>query len=561
MRINASTLTPPLPSMKVAKLVRQSSVSRGFDGKKHRLDRRKLGSETRSEPITSSVRLSGTSSRCPGSSSIGSLALGTLSLALLLLAAPDPALAPDRETPLQLRYSYCSAVDVRRSSWGPLPFLIDEPAPLANRHICQFRTTSCQSPFPIDVPAPLAIRHTCLSRSTSCQPPRPTRQCQLMSRRADSKDLEELVGSIDRSRKRHLEEGLLRGDLVADRLRTQEASASPVFKKTRPSVAPSHPNLEATPPRDEMALTMAEFKAYMDANTNKRLDGIEDKVSGMQAAIDRVDSNVKENNTRLKKHDERIDIIERAVKEIRQDPFPPPPKRHCFPSVSPPAPAPDDKHFDKARRSLRLWPVRGNSRDDIWNAAGIFLGTNLGLEGRLDKSSIESISRVDIPSGPGVTDEALVLFKDVPTRDLVMGSASKLAPFMDDSGRATAGMRIEVPASLQQHFRVLFKYGQGLRARHGPGTRRHVKFCDLNRTLFLNVKLPGDDRWSKVSLDMARRGLQAKETLNDDQLERRLDITGPAREGPRQRAASLAGPPPPTQASAWTRRSGGSSSS
>ena len=161
----------------------------------------------------------------------------------------------------------------------------------------------------------------------------------------------------------------------------------------------------------------------------------------------------------------------------------------------------------------------------------------------------------------GGRSEVLVRFKDTVTRDLVMGAAAKLANFMDTEGRATAGMRMEVPVRLQQSFRVLFKYGQNLRARNGIGTRRHVKFCDIGRTLYLNVKLPRDERWSRVSLDVAMRGMRARETLDDGQLERRMDITGPLSTQQRPRAISTLGPPPPTQASAWTRRSGGSTSS
>ena len=58
----------------------------------------------------------------------------------------------------------------------------------------------------------------------------------LMSRRnneAGEANFRELSDSIDRSRKRHLEPGLLRGDQALDRLRTQEASASPVLKKPK----------------------------------------------------------------------------------------------------------------------------------------------------------------------------------------------------------------------------------------------------------------------------------------------------------------------------------------
>ena len=384
--------------------------------------------------------------------------------------------------------------------------------------------------------------------------------CLLMSRKTTGGDtaLDELVTSLDRSRKRHLDVGLLRGDQVLDRLATQEASASPILKRTRTDPQKTPPGVS------NMALTMAEFTEYMDKNTNKRISELDNKVGGMQTSIDKLDASVKDNSTKLDAHEARIARIEGQVATVRDGQFPPlagTSRPFAEPPESSSSPPPSDAEFALARRSLRLWPIQGQTRDELWHSAGLFLGNNLGLEGRIDKNSVESITRVEIPSGPGVSQEALVRFSDVALRDIVMGAASKLAPFLDQNGRATAGMRMEVPPRLQQSFRVLFKYGQSLRARHGPGTRRHVKFSDVDKSLFLNVKLPGDEQWSKVSLEVARRGIRARETIDDGQLERRLDITGPLRETQRPRAASTAGPPPPTQASAWTRRSGGSSSS
>lgn len=366
----------------------------------------------------------------------------------------------------------------------------------------------------------------------------------------DDRGIEEIASSIDRSRKRHLEVGLLRGDQVHDRLRAQEASASPVLKRSRTTP-------DSTPPKAKMAMTMAEFKEYMENNTNKRLDGIDNKIGGMQVAI-------QDNSAKLANHERQIEEIRSEVKALKSDPFPPPrPPSEvapAWPTVTSTLTKEEDLLFLRARRSLRLWPIRGSSKDELWQSTGIFLGSNLGLEGKLDRTSIEEVSRVSLPSGPGVRDEVLVRFKDAVLRDTVMSSASKLAPFVDAEGRATAGMRLEVPPKLQQSFRVLFKYGQNLRARHGAGTRRHVKFCDTERNLFLNVKLPGDESWSRVSTEVALRGMRARQSITDDQLERRLDITGPLKENPRPRAASTAGPPPPTQASAWMRRSGGSTS-
>ena len=97
-----------------------------------------------------------------------------------------------------------------------------------------------------------------------------------MSRRGYSKaiqkedrEFDEILGSIERSRKRNLSEGLLRGDQVLDRLRCQEASASPNLKKSRDSTPERTRVPSARSP--EMSLTMADFKAYMDQNTNKTL--------------------------------------------------------------------------------------------------------------------------------------------------------------------------------------------------------------------------------------------------------------------------------------------------
>ena len=381
----------------------------------------------------------------------------------------------------------------------------------------------------------------------------PRRHCPLMPLKSQE-GLEVLAQSIDRSRKRHLEEGLLRGDQARDRLRVQEASASPLLKKTRKSPT-------TTPPKDTigptMAMTMAEFKEYMDSNTNKRLGEIDTKIGGMQSAI-------KENTAKLNEHDAHISEIRSELVKMKAGPFPPlpagsgplgppVPDNPTLPSI----PAPDEE-YQKARRSLRLWPISG---PDLWNATGNFLVSNLGMNGQIDNDSVEDIAKVQLPSGPGVSDEVLVRFRSAALRDLVMGAASKLATFIDRDGRATAGMRMEVPPKLRQAFRVLFKYGSNLRARHGPGTRRHIKFCDIDHTLYLNVKLPGDESWSRVSLQVALRGMRARETITDGQLERRLDITGPFQEAPRRRAASVNAPPPPTEASAWTRRAGSSTSS
>ena len=359
-------------------------------------------------------------------------------------------------------------------------------------------------------------------------------------------ELDALVRSIDRSRKRNLSGDLLRGDQAADRLRQQEVSASPLLKKKR-----------------EMALTLADFNSILDSKVSKRLDALDEGNRVLRGDVSKVNENVKLNAAKIDKHDQAIKSNQDSIRTIRQELQAIREERTAFPPLAAPSTsttgncAADDDTYMKARRSLRLWPCEGVTTELMWRAVGQFLDKNLGLS-TITESMIEAIARPAIPSGPGVREEVIVCFIDVATRDLVMGSSARLAPFTNAVGRPTAGIRLEVPPGLRVAFTVLFKFGQLLRARHGPGTRRHVKFDDVDKTLFLNAKLPGEESWSRVSLDVAKRGLRARELLNDNDLERRLDTSGPiSTVRPRPASTSTAGPPPvpsTSAAAAWTGR-------
>ena len=338
----------------------------------------------------------------------------------------------------------------------------------------------------------------------------------------EEKALEEICKSIERSRKRNLSDDLLRGDQAADRLRTQEASASPLLKKSR-----------------TMAITMADFEAYMDRNVKRRLEsidegqaGIRDDISKIEGAVSANSEKIAGNVTAIAKNEAGIKELRDEVKKLKDSPATP-----RWPSA-PGGRA--EEAYDIARRSVRLWPVAGQDRTSLWTSTGDFLRDKLDLEGSLRDSMFESIERVTAPSGPGAKDEVLVRLKEPQHRDLIVGAASKLAPYVDETGRPTAGIRMEVPKELLPDFRTLYRYGQNLRARHGPGTRKHIKFSDMDRSIFLNVKLPGDESWSRVSVEIARRGLKKRSEATDEQLEARLDIDGPPQGEPRRpRAASL----------------------
>ena len=367
----------------------------------------------------------------------------------------------------------------------------------------------------------------------------------------------QLRQSLDRSRKRNLSEGLLRGDQVLDRLKAQEESASPCLTKKQKE--------SETTPTKMAALTAGEFRDMMgkqDARLTRRFDALDGGLGGLKQSLNLLEGAVNANTAKLSDHEAlikgnqtRMGNFEAELKRIRDAPA-----TTALPGERAPDPSSatkTDVEFDKARRSIRLWPVPGSAGPLVWQSTDLFLKHKLDLGDRVKENMIEHIHRPDLPSGPGVNDEAVVLFREIETRDMVMGASSKLAPFVDSSGRPTAGLRLEVPPHLRAAFRTLYKYGQSLRLRHGLGTRRHVKFDDLERSVYLNVKLPGDASWSRVSLDVAKRGLRARAIQSDGALERRFDITGEFVDRPR--STSLSQPPATPlqaagQAPAWTGR-------
>lgn len=85
----------------------------------------------------------------------------------------------------------------------------------------------------------------------------------------------------------------------------------------------------------------------------------------------------------------------------------------------------------------------------------------------------------------------------------LVSKSPKLTARTDANGRPTAGLHLVIPEELLGQFRILSRFGTRLRARHGLGTRRHIKFEDMDQSLFMNIKLPGDESWSKVTIDTA----------------------------------------------------------
>ena len=358
-----------------------------------------------------------------------------------------------------------------------------------------------------------------------------------------------LRSALENSRKRHLSPNTCRGDEAVDRLIAQELSASPLLKKSRSKTLPT---IGASV--DKMQLSTEDFYSYMDKNVTNRLVGLEKDIAATRGTVAENTRKIEEQASLVRKN---ADSIASLRQEFTQSKAGPQMGSYAAAVSNPPSMSTEDELlYLKARRAARIWPIQGNNVQDLWRNVGIFISNNLGLAD-IRENAIESVSRPPIPSGPAAKDEVLVIFKETETRDSVMGAASRLAGFVDPNGRPTAGLRMEIPKKLQNVFATLFKYGQMLRRRHGQGTRRHVKFDDINQSLYLNVKLPGDETWSRISTEVARRGLRARESVSDEAIERRMDISGPPNPLQRERAASTsaaAASRPILNPPAWTGR-------
>ena len=195
----------------------------------------------------------------------------------------------------------------------------------------------------------------------------------------------------------------------------------------------------------------------------------------------------------------------------------------------------------RARRSVRMWPIENESAETLWKGVGEFLHSALGIpESDVGPDDIETITPIPDPrhATGNLNKEALVTFFCPRKRDFVVSSSPSLANLMD-GGVPTAGLRLEIPEALMPQFRLLSRFGTRLRARHGAGTKRHVKFDDLDCTLYMNIKLPGDETWSKVSVDTARADMDRAARAESDNLLRRIG-TKPVLAGPRERLATQA---------------------
>ena len=214
--------------------------------------------------------------------------------------------------------------------------------------------------------------------------------------------------------------------------------------------------------------------------------------------------------------------------------------------------------FDKCRKSLRVWPIKGEDQDELDAAFRDFAIDALLIPDTVVRNT-KFLDIIRVRSSPqnAVYLEALVTFQDYTEHDYFFSKARNLSSYRDDEGNPTAGIRMDVAPYLLPVFKLLNNHGFEIKNAHGKETRRYIKFDEENLSLFLEVRLPGQTKWTRIKPDQARSFLDEKDKIEYTTIRKGLlrsssstsSLVNPnlipigSRAGP---SSGLSGAPPPS---------------
>ena len=90
------------------------------------------------------------------------------------------------------------------------------------------------------------------------------------------------------------------------------------------------------------------------------------------------------------------------------------------------------ERYHSARCSLRLWPVRGTTDEEVWRSAIKFIREKLQVDqNELGDNQITRVRRSKPPRKSRVKFEVLVTFEDKYSRDTVSAHGRNLAEYLD----------------------------------------------------------------------------------------------------------------------------------
>ena len=128
--------------------------------------------------------------------------------------------------------------------------------------------------------------------------------------------------------------------------------------------------------------------------------------------------------------------------------------------------------FDKARRSMRIWPIDGEDQHQLNAAFRDFAVEALLVSDTVVRTAgITDVIRVRSSPQGNVYKEILVSFRDPQERDYYFSKAKNLACFRDKDGNPTADIRMDVTPYLLPTFKLLNEHGFDIRNVHRRETK------------------------------------------------------------------------------------------
>ena len=127
----------------------------------------------------------------------------------------------------------------------------------------------------------------------------------------------------------------------------------------------------------------------------------------------------------------------------------------------------------------------------------------------MDELGIKKVQRVRSAPRGIAHMEVLVEFIDTYARDDILARGPMLAEYRDPNNKPTAGIRLDIPQHLLGVFKTLEAFGYALKRQHGNSFRKHVKFDEYARTLYIQVGIKNQDsderiEWRDYSAEEAR---------------------------------------------------------
>ena len=160
----------------------------------------------------------------------------------------------------------------------------------------------------------------------------------------------------------------------------------------------------------------------VDQNTNA--------ITAMNLRMTNIEGQISSNNNR---QDEKLIEFEDRLS-----------RTHSTPSLR----SSREAAYDKARRSLRVWPIEGEDTNELRkNFKDFAINALLIAQDTVDNTNILEIIRVRNSPSARVYLEASVTFETVEERDFFNPRARNLADYRDKEGKPEAGIRMDIPPS------------------------------------------------------------------------------------------------------------------